>query len=231
MIIHPWKDYANKTLNWLPMDTQERYNQNLKENFDLLHRFGWIDQQIEYKFNSHGFRTKEFMDLPSAVFLGCSHTAGVGLPVENTWPYYVSNNINLHCYNLAIGGGSNDLAFRISYYYLEKLKPKIVFLLSPEPARIEILTPNDVLSIIPNDKDQQVGYYYKLFLSNDKNFILNQQKNILGIESLCNRLKIKFVYIDEPYAIETNSLDLARDLMHKGPESNFNLAQRFLNML
>ena len=231
MINHPWRSYDNKTIFWLPMDTEELYNQNLKEKYNLLDQFGWINSSIEYRFNGHGFRCEEFTESENAVFLGCSHTAGVGIPKENTWPQYVSNSLNLKCYNLAVGGSSNDLAFRISYHYLEKLKPKIVFLLSPEPARIEVQTHHDVISVVPNDREFELGHYYKLYLSNDENLFLNQKKNILGIESICTQLKIKFVYIDELDAMIKNSVDLARDLIHKGPKSNFNIAQRFLSML
>ena len=231
MIIHPWKWYANQTLNWLPTDTEELYKQNLKNNFEQLNRYGWVDRHIEYKFNSHGFRCEEFGNSDNAVFLGCSNTAGIGIPIETTWPYLVSQELNLTCYNLGVGGGSNDLAFRISLHYLKILKPKILFLLSPDSARIEILNTNNVISIVPNHREHEFGNYYKLYLSNDDNLSINQQKNILAIKSLCNTYNIKFVCIDDPFAIENNSIDLSRDLMHKGPATNSKLAQRFLSMM
>ena len=227
MITHSWISYRNKTIFWLPMDTQELYYQNLKKSRDQLDRFGWIDRQIKYKFNSHGFRCDEFTNINNAVFLGCSHTAGVGLPVENTWPYFVIKELNLTCYNLAIGGGSNDLAFRISYHYLERLRPKMVFLLSPEPARIEVQSVHDTISFLPGNNDPT--YYYKLYLSNEENLLLNQQKNIFAIENLCHRLDIKFVCIKEIHDIPDDQRDRARDLVHNGPKTNLYWSKKFLD--
>jgi hypothetical protein len=232
MIQHPYTEYANKKLLWLPTDTKERYDQNLKDNYNLLDQFGWVDSTISYQFNSLGFRSEEFTKSDNAVFLGCSHTVGVGLPLENTWPYYVSQALNLKCYNLGIGGGSLDLAFRLSYYLLKELQPKFVFLLCPGRFRMELFEGNDLISFLPANSDghKKLNYFYKCYLENDYNHFLNQQKNILAIKTLCNDLNIKFIYINDP-EIDQNKTDLARDLMHKGPKSHFNLAQRFLNML
>lgn len=233
MIQHPYSEYANKELFWLPTDTKERYNQNLKEHYNLLDQFGWLDSTISYRFNSLGFRSEEFSQCDNAVFLGCSHTVGVGLPIENTYPYYVSKALGLKCYNLGIGGGSLDLAFRLSYYLLKELRPKIVFLLCPSRFRIELFEGQDLISFLPADPTthKNLSYFYKCFLENDTNHFMNQQKNILAIQHLCKNLDIKFVCINDPQAIDKNKIDLARDLMHKGPKSQFNLAQQFLSMV
>lgn len=233
MIQHPYSEYANKEIFWLPTDTKERYDQNIRENYNLLDQFGWIDKTISYQFNSLGFRSEEFSSSDNAVFLGCSHTVGVGLPIENTWPYYVSQALGLKCYNLGIGGGSLDLAFRLSYYLLKDLRPKIVFLLCPGRFRIELFEGDDLISFLPANPTahKNLSYFYKCYLGNDYNHLMNQQKNILAIQHLCNDLGIKFVYLNEPQLIEQNKTDLARDLMHTGPKSNFDLAQRFLSMM
>lgn len=230
MINHVWVPYANQTLLWLPSDTEELYNLNFKEKYELLQRFGWVDKSISYKFNSLGFRSEEFTESGQAMFLGCSHTAGVGLPIECTWPYYISTALNLRCYNLAIGGSSNDLAFRLAYFYIEKINPKIVFFLSPESSRIEVITDRDILSVAPGYIDANVRSFYKLYTSNEVNLVLNQRKNILALQSLCNNRNIKFVCVDNLHELD-HRRDLARDLMHNGPDANFDLAQHFLRLV
>ena len=79
------------------MDTEERYLENLKLKRPEMESNGWINQEITYKFNSFAFRCNEFTSDPSILFLGCSHTVGVGLPIEHTWPTIVANNLNLKC--------------------------------------------------------------------------------------------------------------------------------------
>ena len=120
---------ANRTVKWLPQDTEELYLENLKSNQLALERNGWIDTEITYKFNSFAFRCEEFTNDPSILFLGCSHTVGVGLPVEHTWPTIVANKLNLKCYNLGQGGGSADTAYRLGSHWIPKILPNIVVLL------------------------------------------------------------------------------------------------------
>ena len=90
-----YKEYANKSLDWLPMDTKELYEKNLKEKYQLLKQHDWIDKSFTYKFNSHGFRCEEFTNKPTIMVLGCSFTCGIGLPIEFIWPELISKNLNL----------------------------------------------------------------------------------------------------------------------------------------
>ena len=85
---------ANRTVKWLPWDTEERYIENLKLNPQALENNGWINKEFTYQFNSFAFRCEEFTNDPSILFLGCSHTVGVGLPIEHTWPTVVANKLN-----------------------------------------------------------------------------------------------------------------------------------------
>ena len=89
-----------------------------------------------YKFNSHSFRCDEFIeqsDLP-ILFLGCSNTFGIGLELENTWPYVLLNEIKnytgkkIPLWNLAIPGSSIDEQALVLEYYVDQLKPKIILL-------------------------------------------------------------------------------------------------------
>jgi hypothetical protein len=41
-------EHAGRTLNWLPMDTEELYKQNLKNRYDELAKNGWIDNPFTY---------------------------------------------------------------------------------------------------------------------------------------------------------------------------------------
>ena len=224
------KHFANEVLYWLPMDTKELYEKNLKEKYQLLKLNNWIDKSFTYKFNSHGFRCEEFTDDPTIMFLGCSNTCGIGLPLESIWPEIVSNNLNMHCANLGMGGASNDTTFRMCHGWIDKINPKLVVLNCPPTPRIELARFNeyDFLNInnqISNLKN--INEFMKDWISDENNIYFNQLKNVLAIENLCihNNIKcIKFSYL------EFNSfyVDYARDLNHLGVKSNKNFAEHVL---
>jgi hypothetical protein len=75
---HNYKEYANTKLQWLPSDTEELFIKNKKEKLKELKAGGWLNTEIEYSFNSYGFRSEEFSTSSSILYLGCSFTVGIG---------------------------------------------------------------------------------------------------------------------------------------------------------
>jgi hypothetical protein len=211
----PLHYYSNKTYDWIVSDTEERYKENLKKNKNLLVKHGWIDRKITYKFNSLGFRCDEFeQNRDCILFLGCSYTFGVGLPLETIWPTLVANKLKLKCYNLGIGGGSNDTAFRLGYHYIPMLKPKAVILLSPSADRVELMNKN-------NRFDQHgpwnINIFYKFWTQHDANGKINQIKNMLALKAICDSNGANFLNFDLD---DFKVIDLARDLTHYGTKSH-----------
>ena len=235
-----YKEHANKTLNWLPMDTKELYEKNIKENYNLLKIHNWIDNSFTYKFNSHGFRCNEFTSDPTIMFLGCSYTLGIGLPIETIWPEIVAKQLNLHCANLGIASGSADTAFRLCHGWIDIINPKIlIFMLPANISRIEFVT----TEFVENDNlawaDQSTNEHRHIFLKewsgiDDSNSIFNSLKNTLAIKHLCNIRNIKYIEIsaftlnDIP-SVSFMPFDLARDLAHPGVGSNAHGAQIILS--
>jgi hypothetical protein len=140
---HPGIHYAGKELQWLPTDTKENFNQLIKnpEHQEYFAQQGWLEPgAITYKINSQGFRSDEFdYDVPCIIALGCSYTVGIGLPHEVLWPTLIGKHLGLQVYNLAWGGYSADSCFRMAEYWVPKLKPTVVFMLTPPLARIELI--------------------------------------------------------------------------------------------
>jgi hypothetical protein len=228
-IIHQYSKYANQTLSWLPMDTEKRYLDNLNKNYDLLKKYNWIGTDISYKFNSYGFRSDEFSHDPGIVFLGCSYTVGVGLPVESTWSHIVSTKLNLKRYNLGIGGASNDTAFRLGHHWIPQLQPKLVIFLSTEPTRTELHTASMVENIGVDEDVYTNSAYYKEWITNQANVDMNYEKNLLAIKQICSEHNIKFRH--EKFSNIKKTAQLARDLAHPGIESNKLIAGYFLSKL
>lgn len=233
----PYKHLANQSHEWLPMDTKDLYQQNVKKHYELLKKFNWIDTEISYKFNSDGFRSEEFSERPSIVFLGCSLTIGIGIPYECTWPNIVAKTLDLANFNLGIGGGSNDTAFRLGHYWIQKLRPRMVVWLITFQDRIELLDHDEAHQIHGIPPESWSGRdFMKRYISQRYNGILNKQKNVLALKYLCQSLNVPLISIDNaPLGspiIGTNEFqDLARDLAHPGITCNIDTANEVLRLI
>ena len=221
------------------MDTKELYQKNLKENYQLLKENNWIDNHFTYKFNSHGFRCEEFTDNPSIMFLGCSHTLGVGLPIETIWPELVSKQLGMRCANLGIGGSSNDTAFRLCHGWIDIIRPKIIIILEPYSNRIELIDSYHtynlshwMLSSEESNSKKSFYNFYRTWIEDENNSYFQKLRNKLAIENLCNSRNIKLISADcddLPYVFAEN--DFARDLVHFGIKTHKNIADYFLSKI
>jgi hypothetical protein len=229
---HQNSHLRNQTLLWHGTDREELYQHNLINNLEMLQHHNWIDCPITYKFNSYGFRSDEFNSGELGVmFIGCSHTVGIGLPLESTWPYIVSTSLKLKNYNLGIGGASNDTAFRLAYYWIDRLRPSVVIFLSTERTRAELHTiDNKVegLSVqyIQNQLFPDATPFMRHWVSNDINSDMNYLKNTLAVKQLCDTRGIKYV---QEEALNVHELDKARDLQHYGRRTNRCIASMILS--
>ena len=233
-----YKDHANQILHWVPMDTKELYQKNLKENYQLLKENNWIDNHFTYKFNSHGFRCEEFTTEPSVMFLGCSHTCGIGLPIDTIWPELVSQQLNMRCANLGIGSSSNDTAFRLCHGWIDIIRPKIVMILEPNDSRAELIDFPDIHNLgywtLSEESNNKKSFYnfYRTWIKDENNLYFQKLRNKLAIENLCNSRNIKLISADRKDlpCVFTNK-DLARDLAHRGIKSHKQIADYFLSKI
>jgi len=228
-ITHQYTEYCDKEVNWVSADDEHRYLKHLETNWDELNEHGWIHHpQFTYKFNSHGFRSDEFSDEPSVLFLGCSHTIGIGMPAEDTWSRIVAKELNLKCFNLGIGASSNDTAFRLAHHYIPLLKPQLVIWLSTDLSRVELHTADErVEPCGPWTLDR--GRFFDHWLINPINSDMLFLKNTLAIEYICKTNNIKLFH-ERVYNV-MKQYDLARDLMHFGKKSNIACANTILEFL
>lgn len=216
---HPWSTFANTTTEWHSSDSQSLFEANKKDpnKHALLEKFGWLDTEIKYRFNTQGFRCDEFDTRPCAVALGCSHTQGTGLREQDTWPVKLSQKLNLHVWNLGISGAAYDTVFRLAEFYIEFLKPKYVFVFEPPDTRFEyradkIYKIASVQTAFPELVDNP---FIKYWFSSDENSQLNTTRNRLAVAHLAHCNNAKFIHVDG-VTVWQNPQDLARDLMHPG---------------
>jgi hypothetical protein len=223
---------ANAVWAWCPIDTEELYQQNRLNQAKLLRRYGWWEHEpFDYRFNSHGFRSQEFdSHTPSILYLGCSMTMGIGLPVESTWPTIVSRTMQLNCWNMGQGGGSMDTCFRLAEYWIPRLSPTRVMMLCPMAERIEVVDDRGVAGFYT--AQDHATPMVEAWLKHPDNSRLNYSKNIKAIQQICNEHTIPFH--SWPVAELGNIKEangLARDLQHVGAEYHLKFAEQVLSVV
>jgi hypothetical protein len=227
-IIHNYSQLAEKTVHWDTSDNKEWYFKNT-QNIDARRRLaelGFLDTTINYKYNSHGFRTAEFDQPFDVVCFGCSFTMGTGVHVQDTWPEQLSIFTGMKVANLGHAGSSNDTAFRFAAHYLPLLRPRYAVWLQTDMHRLELLD-----DAIPLSMNMMVGdtanpcandYFIKTWFSSSSNQQLNLQKNTLAFEHLCNSLGITAIIMPRKQVVRSRT---ARDLQHPGANDYKQLAQ------
>lgn len=217
----PYKNeqHINRTYTWFSTDSYPTYHENTLNRLDELQKYNWVGSHITYTFNSYGFRSEEFTDDPTIIFLGCSNTFGTGLSAEHTWPQIVSKLTGYRCANLAIDGTSPDCAFRICLGYIDIVKPKLVIYNQSPGIRLEVVTKQGpknygIAGIKLTDQ------FLLDFIEKDDNDWLNRMKNVFAMEMLCKTRGIQFLYTPNFHHDHSGDKDYARDLIHLGIKHN-----------
>lgn len=192
---HRTKEKANGTYKWIPSDTEEAFELKLKSQPNNLNVKHYQHNPIEYKLNNMGFRTDvDFVEgITGNLFLGCSHTFGIGHYLENIWSWKLNEHIGGNFLNLGVGGSGIGTGSRLLYGLRNVIKPQNVFLFYPHPNRFEYFdtynknwythySHNTKVSPIITEKNNVEMYYYLHF-------------NL--IKSLCRELKCNLFTLDK----------------------------------
>ena len=237
LLISNYSQLAGKTVAWDTSDSEKIFLQNVQNDHtrQLLESLGFLSTPVEYKYNSHGFRTVEFDQQFDVVCFGCSYTMGTGVHEKDTWPSQLENLTGLRVANLGHAGSSNDTAFRYAQHYLPLLKPKHAIWLQTDMHRLELIDDARAvnLNIIAGDTSNPCAddYFIKVWFSSETNQLLNLQKNTLAFGSLCDSLNIKHVILPRDTLWDHQPLPHARDLSHPGAEFYKILAGQVANLI
>ena len=236
--------HIDKTVNWSVGDTEDMFELNMAdpEKRAQLEEYGWTRDNVSYTFNKDGFRSEEFTYEPndSVLFLGCSFTMGLGVDLESSWAYKVATTLGLRRYNLGIAGGSTDTCFRLAHHWIPLLKPKYVVMMIPMGGRMEILVDGHIIQCLPNMNYRdmhimiRIGGFYECWLSDTANVELNQLKNVIGIQMICNRNDVPLLEMPALRCLtggKHRKLPLARDLVHPGREWHQYVADTFIEKI
>lgn len=208
---------------WYSTDNEEAWEKNKRTSPELLEKYNWTEDSIEYSLNSHGFRNREFVENPNSIItIGECFTFGTGLPREMTWPALLEKEVPYEIFNLGVPLAGLDFSFRTLFYWIPVLKSKKVFMLENSTEGREVFNNNES-QIIGGWSEEQ----WKIDLAANKNErYISRKKNLLAIEKWCEMHDVEFIVLDfdtrnktghaehekhkeEPYCV-------ARDLMHPG---------------
>ena len=225
------KIYDNKLLGRSPSNIEVPYQD--KDSLDLYQKnldkssHNWIyrTEQISYNYNSFGHRCKDIAELNFDNYIlvaGCSHTEGIGIKLENSYPFILSKMLNCDYYNLGLGAtGLDVLLYNITIWFTQINKlPKALIIQWPDISR----------SIIGRDENnfQPVGIW-----NNDEDvqrFILDADaisffdaRKILTLGLIESLVKVPIINLSianlkpvHPNPIIGKVVDYGRDLAHPG---------------
>ena len=122
----------SQILKWWSSDKEELYNKNLKSGWEYEN-----SEDLVYKFNKWGYRTKSIDDLDEdfALIFGCSYTEGVGLYQKDIWCEKLCKELGIDVFNLAKQGSSPAISYMNTILYIKNLikyKPKLVIYQWPQ---------------------------------------------------------------------------------------------------
>jgi len=176
--------------------------QSLAENKNRLPE-DWIYNQkiINYSFNSHGLRmNKELAEINEEyiVALGCSHSLGIGVCLEDSWPYLMAQQLGIDYINSSVVGASVKLTAINFFNMLDTVKilPKVLAVAWPHAVRYTWYSQGNFLFYLPrhslgqsNHKD--IDQTYEQMLATDLTITESVfYRNM--VKTTCNRLGIKY---------------------------------------
>ena len=226
-------------LRWFGTDSEENYRNRGNKAFSV--------ESVGYEFNSLGYRSPEFNREPGeavVMFLGDSHTFGMGMPWEMLWASLVTKHLEqrygvpVRQCNLGWGGTGSDYAAMMVHQSVDVLKPDAVFILWSFISRMTWFADTSrgvhfVPEWVHNEYTQEHSAYSRLateshgFFNYVRNFHLVRERLLrLGIPYYWGTFEQFSREMLEPYlpldgfAGCWEMRDLARDGLHGGRESH-----------
>ena len=141
-------DLKNVSVKWFSSDNIIAYKQNEREG---LVPECYLGVDIDYTFNSMGYRTPEldtFQQGEFIVAMGCSYTQGVGLHQSEIWCERLAHSMGKQCMNLGQEGSGVDLSLFQTVSYLNSGLPL--------PSAVFVQNSHDVRRFVVTEVDYQI---------------------------------------------------------------------------
>jgi hypothetical protein len=222
---------SSVTLKWAGSDTLENFVKNKK---NMPYNWYYNTNSFTYERNSLGHRSKEIKDLDFdnyILFVGCSHTEGIGVRKEDTFPEILSGKLKCDYYNMGLGGTGMDVTMHnlIIWFSVFSKKPKAVVIQWPDFTRVLTGTSHTALRPLgfwhhEEDYNKFVDLGITIEYFEAKKIMANHiVKNMITVPKVYFGIK-SLVQFDDSTLIE-KSTDKGRDLQHPGIKSHERFAE------
>lgn len=151
--------------------------------------------QITFEFNQHGYRTLDFDSVPDKYFLvsGCSLTEGHGLEHNETWSYYLSQDLKIPSVNLAKGGSNAEFCCHNLKQWIPYTKnPTMLIVQWPNPFRATVWE-NDRAQFYNTTNTN--NYFKELLKLSDDNFWKIWIKSIIDTDTHYKQHNVPVIHI------------------------------------
>ena len=249
--------YGNRT-TW-PEDYHlhetDRLLSLLENDRDRFQKYNWVDENGKLIFPTYdcdwfGMRTHLTPKDGISLALGCSYTFGLGNHIDQTWPSYLSKELNIDIMNLGVCGGGVDTCYRLLKAYTKDFSVKNVFILIPGCYRYERFYNKSVggirhIRLLPNypelTKEEQKIYdvTWSKVESLDENVFINFHKSLEAIRYICMKKNIRlFEYLNPTFYLPHESQNFDWPLkkytsfcsVHHGPEIHEFITDKFAEL-
>lgn len=216
---------TNKTEQWEGDGALVNYQNALKE---MPNDWYYRDAPVSYTYNSLGHRSKDIenVDLDNYIlFIGCSHTMGIGMEADKIYPHLLAQKLNCDYYNLALGATGMDIVLHnlTIWFTTVAKKPKALIIQWPDITRLT------TGSSIHNLEPRGLWYNneeYNRFVSLGMDIEFFEARKLMA-HYIVQSFQVPTVYFglekvipfDESTIIEP-IIDKARDLGHPGIKSH-----------
>ena len=197
----------NTRTKWHGTDDAETFATYMREHHDASTPPQYrVDDEWEYAFNSLGYRGDE-IDLAADVKIyavGCSVTFGMGVKLEQTWPWVFARlyreqhpGLSLSLANFSQGGASNDYIARQAIIQCEAAPPEVLLVQFTQRSRKEHVEEGQITNLGPHgrfDLEQlNLGIY------SDEEGVISSVKNILLVQYFCLSRRIPYLFCWHDY--------------------------------
>jgi hypothetical protein len=218
-------------INFPHPDDHKRWRKNKKQQGKSWKYRNLLENPIEFKHNSMGYRTHEFdfdNDNEYIIHIGCSNTYGLYLHEHERASSLIEKHLDIKTYNLGLCSGSaNYIMMNIAnLLYNVSNKPKAVVIQWPKHMRLNFPYThphNEVLGIRPTKQKKE----FKAFIRDEINPIETHAKwcrqhtlNLLNSFDI-NTIEYDITSEENFYNIsEIERIDYAYDNSHIGTLTN-----------
>ena len=246
-------NYVGKELDWYQGDDITNYKQRNNPKWNYYDSKG----KLKYKFNSLGYRTKEFNNLhmdPYILVFGCSYTEGVGLYDKEIWCSHLAEYLGLDLRNLAKAGTGPDIINFNTQLFKRSgfVKPKLVVIQWPQINRksfgfkdehgqgIRLEDRNVNKEETTNSMGMRdTEWYLNRYVQETGELVVQSMKDLFSVDNLWSALGVPVFHwtwegdfttdygTRKIFKVVNTHKDSARDMQHDGPKIHYDAFEQF----